>query len=155
MTIIYKVNCLCRLVLVALITSQTSSANKIYMICYLTESFISRFLDSCNSFIDEQKLITCASHLKVYIFQIFHFKGVLLLASSITWPKNLALSKFRIFLLLFFLKKTTTPSNTLLTQFAVLWNIFTVTSLTIQVLSILVFLSRAFTNFRKVGRERG
>ena len=49
-----------------------------------------------------------------------------LLTSSITWPKIVAPSKFRINIL----KKKAIPSYMLLTQFAALWKFFAITSFT-------------------------
>ena len=60
------------------------------------------------------------------------FQWYKMLMSSITWPKIVALSKFWIKVL----KETTIPSYTLLTQFAVLRNFFSITFFTIEQFNI-------------------
>ena len=59
-------------------------------------------------------------------FQRNNFDSYKLMTLSITWPKIVALSKFRIK----FLEKTNTPSYTILTELSVLWKFFTITFFT-------------------------
>ena len=96
---------------------------------WLKNHWFSRY-GSCANI--NQSKISFPTVLNMTCFAGKKFRSYKLLTSSITWPKFVAPSKFRVKIL----KKTTIPRYKLLTQLAVLWKLFTITSFTKVVLII-------------------